>query len=73
MAPEILQNESYNNKVDIWSLGILLFELIHGHSPFADVSIMAIYKNIILNNLIFDKKVHSLAKDLIKNILKIDP
>lgn len=28
MAPEIFKNEAYNHKVDIWSLGIILFELL---------------------------------------------
>ena len=34
MAPEIFENFTYNYSVDIWSLGILLYELFHGHSPF---------------------------------------
>ena len=28
MAPEILKGEKYNNKVDIWSLGCLIYELL---------------------------------------------
>lgn len=34
MAPEIYNNRRYDYRVDIWSLGILLFELLHGYSPF---------------------------------------
>jgi serine/threonine protein kinase len=34
MAPEIIRRENYGNKVDVWSLGILLYEMLHGHSPF---------------------------------------
>ena len=34
MAPELLQKKSYDYTVDIWGLGILLFELMHGHSPY---------------------------------------
>jgi serine/threonine protein kinase len=34
MAPEIINELPYNNSIDIWSLGILLYELIHGYSPF---------------------------------------
>ena len=34
MAPEIFKGELYDNSVDIWSLGILLYELLHGYSPF---------------------------------------
>ena len=34
MAPEIVKNESYDYSIDVWSLGVLLYELIHSHSPF---------------------------------------
>ena len=34
MAPEIVNELPYNSSIDIWSLGVLLFELIHGYSPF---------------------------------------
>ena len=27
MAPEIIQNKQYNHKSDIWSLGVIIFEL----------------------------------------------
>lgn len=34
MAPEMLLNKPYDFKLDIWCLGILLYELIHGYAPF---------------------------------------
>ena len=34
MAPEIINNEGYEKSIDIWSLGILLYEMIHGYCPF---------------------------------------
>lgn len=34
MAPEIFRNHKYSKEVDIWSLGILLFEMFHKYSPF---------------------------------------
>ena len=34
MSPEMIMRKPYNYKVDIWGLGILLFELIQGHVPF---------------------------------------
>lgn len=34
MAPEMLTNKPYDFTLDIWCLGILLYELIHGYAPF---------------------------------------
>jgi serine/threonine protein kinase len=34
MAPEITGDNSYNQKVDIWSLGIIVYEMLHLDLPF---------------------------------------
>lgn len=34
MAPEMIQNNTYDHKIDVWALGILLFEMIEGVAPF---------------------------------------
>ena len=34
MAPEIIKEKPYNQGIDVWSLGILLYELVHCFSPF---------------------------------------
>jgi calcium-dependent protein kinase len=33
MAPQLLFNEKYNDKCDIWSLGLMLYEMIFGYDP----------------------------------------
>jgi len=36
MAPEVMQGRGYGIEVDLWSLGIMLFEFVCGYLPFAD-------------------------------------
>lgn len=36
MAPELIERQKYDNKVDVWSAGALLYELCTGIDPFSD-------------------------------------
>ena len=36
LAPEIILNKGYSKLIDIWSLGILCYEMLAGHAPFRD-------------------------------------
>lgn len=36
MAPEVLMNKNYDNKVDSWSLGIVLYELLTNEHPYIE-------------------------------------
>ena len=70
MAPEIIESENYDYSVDIWSLGILLYELLMGHSPFKDKTTKNTIVNIKLHELKFDKEISEDCKDLINKLLE---
>lgn len=47
MAPEIITKSGHGCEVDWWSFGILLHEMVTGHSPFDAASSYDVYSNII--------------------------
>ena len=38
LAPEIVAGKGYDKSVDYWALGVLIYEMLSGHSPFHDPS-----------------------------------
>ncbi len=38
MAPEIIQNKIYNEKVDIWSIGVITYMLLTKRNPFPGIT-----------------------------------
>jgi len=56
IAPEVLVDNYYSEKSDIWSFGVLLFFMVTGHYPFSDDEIDDVYEtmyNILENTVIF--------------------
>jgi len=46
MAPEALKGDNYNIKADMWSIGILFFEMIFGYCPYEDKTIQRLIAKI---------------------------
>ena len=46
MAPEIQKGEAYSDKSDIWSLGIILYEMLVGQPPFTGRNKAELFQNI---------------------------
>ena len=74
LAPEMINQSGHNKSVDIWAIGILLFEMLTGRTPFnlyGDRN--QLYNSIKILNINWPDDFPILAKDLIKKILCIDP
>ena len=73
MAPEIVGSENYDFGVDIWSLGILLYEMVIGHSPFKAKNMKSVILNIKSHDLTYEKPLSHECRNLIEKILNINP
>ncbi|GAB7348771.1 hypothetical protein MBLNU459_g7499t2 [Dothideomycetes sp. NU459] len=73
LAPEVVSSKGYNKSVDWWSLGILIFEMLCGFTPFWDSgSPLKIYENILRGRVKYPPYVHPDAQDLLSKLITHD-
>lgn len=72
MPPEVVQNCIHTVTADIWSMGILLYEMLHGRAPFSAHSLEDIKKKIFSQSIQIDSSLSTSTKDLIRMLLKRD-
>ena len=76
MAPEIINKQDYDIKSDLWSVGIILYEMVYGHVPFNVGTFIELIKKINSNNIDFSNKKINLSEeclDLMKSLLTKNP
>lgn len=73
MAPELVQEQPYNHTVDLWSLGIILYELFVGQPPFYTNSIYTLINLIVNNTVKYTDNMSPNFKDLLKGLLNKRP
>lgn len=71
-SPEMIRKTGYNKSTDYWSLGILLYEMLIGCTPFFDSEPLKIYQKINQGKILFPKKIDKNAKIIIKHFLNMD-
>ena len=73
LAPEIINETGHDERVDIWCIGVLLFELVTGNVPFLGNDIDTLKSNIRHMKIAWPRDISMDAKNLIMKILKYDP
>ena len=75
LAPEVVAGLPHDASIDIWCLGVLLYELLHGQPPFSGKSesekVFQI-KNYD-NKLVFNEEISGAARHLISALMKKRP
>ena len=73
LAPEIINNQGHDEHVDIWCIGVLLFELMAGYSPWQGNDVQTVKYNISRLKIQWPRDMDRDAADLISRILKYNP
>ncbi|KIH64831.1 kinase domain protein [Ancylostoma duodenale] len=73
MAPELISRKGYGMDVDWWSLGVLLFELITGRTPFSGDTQEDTFEAIQKGDLQFPDGFHAAAREVVEKLLDRNP
>ena len=72
--PEIVLGEKYDGfKGDIWSLGVVLFAMVTGSLPWSDLTIPALYKQIVSGIFSVPPQLSNYLRLLITSMMNVDP
>ena len=72
-SPEMLNRKGHGKAHDLWSLGIILYHMLIGHTPFEDSDPLKMQQKILKGKPVFPKTIGKDAKNLIKHLLIVDP
>ncbi|CAI8025547.1 Serine/threonine-protein kinase ULK3 [Geodia barretti] len=76
MAPEIMQGQSYDAKVDLWSVGVILFESLFGAPPFASETLEELEIKVLDTKPVEIPDIPGVSQacaDLLQGLLERDP
>ena len=73
LAPEMINRSGHDTRLDLWNLGVLLFEILTGKAPFESKTQDELFEKISKLKVGFPRNFPSTAKDLVKSLLKTDP
>lgn len=74
MAPEVLERKPYGIGADIWSLGVVFYQMLTGRYPYKGANTSDLVRNIKNKTKDFSNmRISPLAKNFIQGCLTYDP
>ena len=73
VAPEIINNQEATFASDLWSLGIIIYQVFTGKTPFKGFNPAQTFDRILECEYELPDSIPDKAKDLIRSLLKVNP
>lgn len=72
MCPQLLQKQKYSSKSDLWSIGLIYYEMLHGRTPWLAHNELQLITAIHSQKIAYSKLISDLSRDFIARCLQID-
>ncbi|XP_051478768.1 serine/threonine-protein kinase 36 isoform X2 [Apus apus] len=73
MSPELVREQPYDHKADLWSMGCILYELFVGTPPFYSSSIFQLIRLIVREPIKWPEAISPVFKSFLQGLLMKDP
>nr|CAD1819380.1 unnamed protein product [Ananas comosus var. bracteatus] len=76
MAPEVMRVQKYDAKADLWSIGVILYQLLMGKTPYTGSNQIQLLQNIVKSNELrfpLDNNLSNDCIDLCRKLLRRNP
>ena len=73
LAPEVIRQTGHSYPYDWWCLGVILYEMMVGHTPFTDKNPFKLYEKIVSHSVVFPPSCDPRCKSLISKLMEKDP
>mgnify|MGYP000250286629 FL=1 len=73
MAPELVCNKAYDHRVDLWSLGVIVYELYYGAPPFVADGFPQLFEVIQSHTVVYDETISASFRGFLRGLLVKDP
>ncbi|KAJ0919323.1 putative protein kinase ULK-Fused family [Helianthus annuus] len=73
MAPELVREKPYDHTVDLWALGVILYELYVGQPPFLAKTIFTLMKHITNDPVMCPETMSANFRSFLTGLLNKDP
>lgn len=70
MSPQLLLKQTYTNKSDLWSVGLIYYEMLHGKTPWMASNELQLINAIKTQKIGYSKLISDLAIDFMTKCLK---
>jgi serine/threonine protein kinase len=73
MCPEILNGQSYSTKSDVWSMGIIIYQMLYGKTPHRATSLEELVSKVNKKIVKYPQKLNNVAlQSLLDKMLQHD-
>lgn len=72
MSPQLLQKQKYTNKSDLWSVGLIFYEMLHGKTPWMATNELQLINAIYSQHISYSKNISETSIDFLSKCLAIN-